>query len=264
MSDRTIPADGIGMHLYTMREPLAADYPGTLRGLAEIGYRTIGVSGRFGHSAREIRAFADDTGLGIVLEHVGYNRLSEDWEGALADVRTLGGEWIVVPSLPAELRTPDGFRTAAAAFNEAGQAARKEGLKLLFHNHGHDFDEVDGQVLFDILLDEVEPDLLGFEFDLYWAVNGGKDPIEYFAKYPGRFPALHVKDMAADGSFEDVGAGPARLPGDLRPRRARRRTAVAGRARRTDRPVGLRPDELSIIGRNALLTGEAGEIGYRL
>jgi sugar phosphate isomerase/epimerase len=207
MSDRTIPADGIGMHLYTMREPLAEDYPGTLRRLADIGYRTIGVSGRFGHSATEIRLIADDAGLEIVLEHVGYNRLTDDWEGALADVGTLGGKWVVVPSLPPELRTPDGFREAAAAFNVAGEVARKAGLKLLFHNHGHDFDEVDGKVLFDILLEETEPDLLGFELDLYWVVNGGKDPVDYFRGNPGRFPALHVQDMAADGSFEDVGSG---------------------------------------------------------
>ncbi|ADB29430.1 Xylose isomerase domain protein TIM barrel [Kribbella flavida DSM 17836] len=207
MTDRSIPADGIGMHLYTMREALADDYPGTLRRLAEIGYRTVGVSGRFGHSAAEIRSYADAAGLRIVLEHVGYQRLTDDWEGALADVHTLGGRWIVVPSLPVELRTPDGFREAAAAFNQAGEAARAAGLKLLFHNHGHDFAEVDGQVLFDILLAEVEPDLLGFELDLYWVVDGGKNPVDYFQQYPGRFPALHVKDMAADGSFEDVGMG---------------------------------------------------------
>jgi sugar phosphate isomerase/epimerase len=207
MSDRTIPADGIGMHLYTMRDALGDDYAGTLKRLAEIGYRTVGVSGRFGHSAADIRSFADDAGLRIVLEHVGYNRLTDDFGGALADVQALGGKWIVVPSLPTELHTPDGFREAAAAFTVAGRAARDAGLQLLFHNHGHDFAEVDGQVLFDILLDEVEPDLLGFELDLYWVVNGGRDPVDYFRDHPGRFPALHVKDMAADGSFEDVGAG---------------------------------------------------------
>ncbi|TWD80894.1 sugar phosphate isomerase/epimerase [Kribbella amoyensis] len=207
MSDRTIPADGIGMHLYTMREALAEDYPGTLRRLADIGYRTVGVSGRFGHSAKEIRTFADDAGLRIVLEHVGYGRLTDDWEGALADVRTLGGEWVVVPSLPKELRSPAGFREAAAAFTVAGRAARDAGLKLLFHNHGFDFAEVDGEVLFDILVNEVEPDLLGFELDLYWVVNGGKEPIDYFRDHPGRFPALHVKDMAEDGSWADVGTG---------------------------------------------------------
>ncbi|GAA3132030.1 sugar phosphate isomerase/epimerase [Kribbella aluminosa] len=206
MTDRTIPADGIGMHLYTMRDVLAQDYPGTLKRLAGIGYRTVGVSGRFEHSAAEIRGFADDAGLAIVLEHVGYARLSDDWAGALADVRTLGGQWAVVPSIPSELHSVEGFKTAAAAFVEAGKAARDAGLKLLFHNHGHDFDEADGRVLYDILLD-VDPELLGFELDLYWAVDGGHDPAKLFQEHPGRFPALHVKDMAADGSWEDVGAG---------------------------------------------------------
>ena len=206
MSDRTIPADGIGMHLYTMRDVLAEDYPGTLKRLAGIGYRTIGVSGRFDHSAEEIRSFADDAGLSIVLEHVGYTRMADGWDSALAGVKTLGGKWVVVPSIPSELHSVDGFRTAAAAFTEAGKAARDAGLKLLFHNHGRDFDSVDGQILFDILLD-VDPELLGFEFDLYWAVEGGQDPAKYFQEHPGRFPALHVKDMAADGSWEDVGAG---------------------------------------------------------
>ncbi len=202
----SIPADGIGMHLYTMREVLAEDYPGTLKRLAGIGYRTVGVSGRFDHSAEEIRSFADDAGLSIVLEHVGYPRMADNWAGALTDVQTLGGQWIVVPSIPPELRSVEGFREAAAAFTEAGKAARDAGLKLLFHNHGHDFAQVDGQILFDILL-EVDPELLGFEFDLYWAVEGGQDPAKYFQEHPGRFPALHVKDMADDGSWEDVGAG---------------------------------------------------------
>ena len=202
----TIPAGGIGMHLYTMRDVLGEDYPGTLKRLAGIGYQTVGVSGRFDHSAEEIRSFADDAGLSIVLEHVGYSRLTDNWAGALADVQTLGGQWIVVPSIPSELHSVEGFRTAAAAFTEAGKAARDAGLKLLFHNHGRDFAEVDGQILFDILL-EVDPELLGFEFDLYWAVDGGQDPAKYFREHPGRFPALHVKDMAEDGSWEDVGAG---------------------------------------------------------
>ena len=171
----SIPADGIGMHLYTMREVLAEDYPGTLKRLAGIGYRTVGVSGRFDHSAEEIRSFADDAGLSIVLEHVGYPRMTDNWAGALADVQTLGAQWIVVPSIPSELHSVEGFKTAAAAFTEAGKAARDAGLKLLFHNHGRDFDAVDGQVLYDILLD-VDPELLGFELDLYWVVDGGHDP----------------------------------------------------------------------------------------
>jgi sugar phosphate isomerase/epimerase len=207
-----IPRDGIGMHLYTMRGPLAADYPGSLERLADIGYRTIGVSGRFGHSARAIREFADDADLRIVLEHVGYERIASDWEQAVIEVRVLGGKWIVIPSLPGSLRSPDGYRRAAAEFNVAGGVARRYGLKLLYHNHDFDFLVMGGEVLFDILAAETDPDLVGFELDLYWCVRGRKHPVDYFTAMPGRFPALHVKDMAPDLGFADVGSGILNFP----------------------------------------------------
>ena len=207
-----IPKDGIGMHLYTMRGPLATDYPGSLERLADIGYRTVGVSGRFGHSAAAIRSFADAADLRIVLEHIGYDRIANDWEGAVAEVRSLGAEWIVVPSLPGSLRTPDGYRQVAAEFNQAGEVARAYGLKLLYHNHDVDFLVVDGQVLFDILAAETDPELVGFEFDLYWCVRGRQHPVHYFTGMPGRFPALHVKDMAPNLSFADVGSGILNFP----------------------------------------------------
>jgi sugar phosphate isomerase/epimerase len=202
-----IPRKGIGMHLYTMRGPLAADYPGSLERLADIGYRTIGVSGRFGHSAQAIRTFADDAGLRIVLEHVGYDRIANNWEGAVAEVRLMGANWIVIPSLPGSLRSPDGYRQAAAEFNRAGEVASRYGLKLLYHNHDFDFLVRDGQVLFDILAAETDPDLVGFELDLYWCVRGGQHPVRYFTELPRRHPALHVKDMAPNLGFADVGSG---------------------------------------------------------
>ena len=204
---RRIPRSGIGMHLFTMRGSLAVDTPGTYQALADIGYATIGVSGRHGHSPAELRSLADGVGLEVVLEHVGYDRMLDSWEGALADVRVLGGRWVVIPSLPDSLHTPDGFRQVAEEFNAAGELAREAGLTLLFHNHGVDFATVDGEVLYDILLAETDPQLVGFLLDVYWCVDGGYDPADYFVNHPGRFPALHVKDMSVTGDFADVGSG---------------------------------------------------------
>lgn len=204
---RPVPGPGIGMHLYTMRRPLAADFAGTLRRLADIGYATVGVSGRHGHGAAEIRSMIDDTGMRAVLEHVGLNRIDDRWEEALEEVVVLGGHWIVIPSLPGVSYTADGFRALAEEFNTAGEAAARYGLKLLFHNHAAEFATDGGRVLYDILVEETEPDFVGFELDTYWVVRGGYDPADYFAAHPARFPALHVKDMAPDGGFADVGAG---------------------------------------------------------
>ncbi|MFB6666370.1 MULTISPECIES: sugar phosphate isomerase/epimerase [unclassified Streptomyces] len=197
------------MHLYTMRTPLAADFAGTLERLAEIGYATVGVSGRHGNSPAAIRQMLDRTRLKAVLEHVGYDIVTgSGLPQALEDVHTLGGQWIVVPSLPGSLHSPDGYREVARQFNRAGLAARESGLKLLYHNHGSDHEVVDGVSLYDILLNETDPELVGFELDLYWAADGGSaDPGELFVRHRGRFPALHVKDRAPNGDFADVGSG---------------------------------------------------------
>ncbi|MFC9621958.1 sugar phosphate isomerase/epimerase family protein [Streptomyces sp. NPDC056930] len=206
---RRIPPSGIGMHLYTMRTPLATDFRGTLERLAEIGYATVGVSGRHGHSAADIRRMLDETRLRAVLEHVAYDIVKgAGLPQALEDIHTLGGKWIVVPSLPGSLHSPAGYREVAREFNRVGLAARESGLKLLYHNHGTDHQVVDGVSLYDILLAETDPELVAFELDLYWAANGGASaPGELFVRHPRRFPALHVKDMAPNGDFADVGSG---------------------------------------------------------
>ncbi|MFC5799920.1 sugar phosphate isomerase/epimerase family protein [Streptomyces formicae] len=206
---RRIPPSGLGMHLYTMRGPLATDFKGTLARLAEIGYATVGVSGRHGNSAAAIREMLDETRLKAVLEHVAYTTLTgSGLPQALEDIHTLGARWAVVPSLPGAMHTPAGFREAAREFNRVGEAAREGGLgPLLFHNHGSDHAVVDGENLFEILLNETDPELVGFELDVYWAADGGADPRSLFVRHPRRFPALHVKDRAPDGGFADVGSG---------------------------------------------------------
>ncbi|WP_369214821.1 sugar phosphate isomerase/epimerase family protein [Streptomyces flavofungini] len=207
---RRIPRGGIGMHLYTMRDALARDFAGTLEQLAEIGYATVGVSGRHGYDAAAIRRMLDRAGLRAVLEHIAYPTLSGDGlPRALDDLHALGAAWPVVPSLPGAMHTPDGFREAARQFNRIGLASREAGLgPVLFHNHGSDHVVMDGRSLYDILLAETDPHLVAFELDVYWAEKGGgTKPGTYFRRHPRRFPALHVKDMAADGGFADVGSG---------------------------------------------------------
>ncbi|MFB7161175.1 sugar phosphate isomerase/epimerase family protein [Streptomyces sp. NPDC056242] len=206
---RRIPRGGIGMHLYTMRDVLAKDFAGTVEQLAEIGYATVGVSGRHGYGAADIRRMLDTVGLRAVLEHVAYTTLTgSGLPQALEDLHTLGARWPVVPSLPGSMHSPAGYREAAKEFNRIGAASREAGLgPVLFHNHDGDHDVLDGENLYDILVRETDPHLVAFELDVYWASKGGADPATYFVRHRRRFPALHVKDMAPDGGFADVGSG---------------------------------------------------------
>ena len=98
---------------------------------------------------------------------------------------------------------------AAEAFNRAGQAARGVGIRFAYHNHDVEFTPVDGQIPYDILLATADPAVVEFEMDLYWVVNAGASPLDYIARYPGRFTMLHVKDSMGppDHKMADVGAG---------------------------------------------------------
>ncbi|ASR36776.1 sugar phosphate isomerase [Prauserella marina] len=211
-SRRVVPPGHIGIQLYTVRSLMTEDAQGTLDALGRMGYATVGVSGLYGHSPAEFRAMLDRAGLRAVLTHLSLDAIGGDWQRELDDAHVLGVEYVVVPSLPGSLQNPAGYRQVASEFNVAGEAARAAGLGFLYHNHGFDFDTVDGEVLYDILLDGTDPRYVDFELDLYWIVHAGYDPVAYFRRAPGRFPVLHVKDRAVDGSFADLGYGTIDFP----------------------------------------------------
>ncbi|HEX4849311.1 MAG TPA: sugar phosphate isomerase/epimerase, partial [Puia sp.] len=71
----------------------------------------------------------------------------------------------------------------------------KVNIQFGYHNHNTEFEKVNGQVLYDVLLDRSDPHLVKMELDLGWMIVAGYDPIDYFNKYPGRFPLWHLKDM---------------------------------------------------------------------
>lgn len=221
------------MHLYTMRTPLATDFRGPLERLAEIGYATVGVSGRHGHGAADIRRMLDEARLRAVLEHVAYDIVKgAGLPQALEDIHTLGGKWIVVPSLPGSLHSPAGYREVAREFNRAGLAARESGLKLLYHNHGTDHQVVDGVSLYDVLLTETDPDLVGFELDLYWAADGGARGT--LRTPPSALPGAPCEGHGTQRGLRRRRFGGAGLSGDVRHGAAKRCEAVAGGARRAD------------------------------
>ncbi|MGH3757795.1 sugar phosphate isomerase/epimerase family protein [Actinophytocola sp.] len=210
-SGRGIPAGGIGMHLYTVRDILAADPLGTLRALAGIGYKCVGVSA-FPRSAAEIRDMCREARLNPVILHVGHGDIVGDWAGKVADAKTIGVRWLVLSSFPGDMYTVEGMRLGARQLSDAGAAARELGMGVLHHNHDTEFRVVDGQVLYEILLRETDPHAVGFELDIGWAHRAGADSRRLFDENPKRFPVLHVKDHDGAGHWTDVGAGVVDFP----------------------------------------------------
>jgi sugar phosphate isomerase/epimerase len=198
----------IGVQLYTVRSALKADFDGTLRKVAAIGYKEVEFAGYMGRTPEEVRASLKQAGLSAPAEHVDLETLEKDWNATVDAAHTVGHEYLVVAWIDAARRsTIDEYKRIADIFNRLGRQANAAGLRFGYHNHAYEMIALEGQVPYDVLLQNTDPDLVCFEMDLYWTTDGGKDPLAYFAKYPGRFPLVHVKDRTANGQMVDVGQG---------------------------------------------------------
>ena len=206
----------VGVQLYTLRALMQRDLEGTLAAVAGIGYREVEFAGYFGRTPAQVRAALDANGLTAPATHVPVERLSDGFDRLLDECAVMGHRYVVVAWTPQEMRrTLDGWRRVADLFTRAGEQARRAGMRYAYHNHDFEFVPLEGRVPFDVLLEAADPEAVQIELDLFWIRKGGQDPLAYFARWPGRFPMVHLKDMAADGRMVDVGAGVIDWPGIL-------------------------------------------------
>jgi len=199
----------IGIQLYTVRQQMQRDVPGTLARLAEIGYRDVEFAGYFGRTPEQTRALLTQYGLGSPSTHVGYDQLGANWDRALDDALARGHRYVTVPWLPEAARSAEASRRVADEFNRAGEAARRRGLRFAYHNHDFEFVRTGDTTPFEILLASTNPEFVSFQLDVYWAVKAGSDPSALIRQHPTRFTMLHIKDSAGppDHTQVDVGAG---------------------------------------------------------
>jgi sugar phosphate isomerase/epimerase len=201
----------IGMQLYTVRGMMETDVPGTLAKVAAIGYKEVEFAGYFGHTPAQIRELLRRNRLDSPSTHFDFVTLDTGWQQRLDDARKIGHRWAIIAFIPEELRprTVDDWKRLAGRFNRAAAQAKSAGLRFAYHNHEFEIQKLGNVRPLDVLLQETDPSLVDFEMDLYWVVNAGGNPIEFFDRHPKRFKLFHVKDSAGppDHKIVDVGKG---------------------------------------------------------
>jgi sugar phosphate isomerase/epimerase len=200
----------VGLQLYTVRDSLEKDYLGALRRVAEIGYTAVELDNPTQMTATELRSLLAGLGLRAVASHIGFDELERDPSSALTAAHELGCEYAVCPAIPEERRgDAAAYRAAGEALTRAGAAARDHGLGFAYHNHAYEFERLDGRFIYDILMEAASAELVGAEFDVYWAQYGGVDPVAYIRKLGSRCRLIHMKDMSndPDRTYAEVGEG---------------------------------------------------------
>jgi len=197
------------LQLYTVRDALDADMEGTLRRVADIGYREVELAGLPRVTAPAMRASLQRHGLDAPSMHASYDSLRGDFAAVAEEARALGATYLVCPSVDArERRTADDWKRICETLNESGRAARARGLVLAYHNHDFEFVPfADGTMPFRLLMAETDPHDVRLELDVYWVAKAGQDPVQYLKSAAGRIVLVHLKDLGADGSTVELGSG---------------------------------------------------------
>jgi sugar phosphate isomerase/epimerase len=201
-----------GIQLYTVRDALAADTPGTLKALHAIGYREVETFDLGRHSPADYRRLLADAGLACVSCHLGFR---DGDNGALFDAaHALGANYAVSAGLFGAVKADpasadaNAFRGMAALANRIGGEARRRGLGFALHNHNMEFRRLGSMTGLDILLSQTDPALVDFEMDCGWVAVAGADPAALLKAHPGRFRLLHIKDFVKPPGPRTAPGGP--------------------------------------------------------
>lgn len=216
----------IGLQLYTVRNELANDREGTLKAIADAGYKQVEMMSTV--DGEELAKAAKDHGLDVTSAFFDWQTIASpgaDGVPALGDVieaaKNIGLRYLVFGYIGKGHReTPDQLRRIADAANAAGEKIKREGMQMCYHNHAFEFEPLENDEMgFDILFERFDPNLVSFEIDVFWVAMGGWDPAEILRRLDGRVTQLHLKDMkpgtgtifdesmVPNTAFQEVGDG---------------------------------------------------------
>ena len=202
----------IGLQLYSVNQDMA-DVEASLQKVADAGYNvveTLGSPECFGLPAAEFKALCDSKGIKIVSTHtaIGMDPNDEEgvmnkWRAVFEGLKTMDAKYCVIPGfgLGSNLEELQGV---CDYFNKVGKLAKEYGLLLGYHNHSHEYNVMDGQVIWEYMIEHTDPECVFFQMDVFWTTKGGKNPVEYLKKYPERIKMLHIKDEMVIGDSGEI------------------------------------------------------------
>jgi len=226
----------LGVQLFTLPQMLSDDFKGTLKLISDIGYKEVEFFGPYSFSAKEtierwkpiaaqlgikqnafygysipeVKKMLDDFDLKAHSVHLDLITMRNNMAPAMEALSSLGVKFAAIAALnnQEERKTLDDFKRLADEFNSLGKQMSTHGLTFVYHNHGYEHWEQEGQTPMHILLKNTDPKYVTFEMDIFWMKAGGAEPVEFLKNYPGRFKLLHIKDASEAVRFAGDGGTP--------------------------------------------------------
>lgn len=206
----------IGLQLYSLRDAMKIDALGTLKIVSDIGFKTLEAANYadgkiYGMSPSSFKKVMKTLGMKLTSAHLGGPNYTKEthatamdwWKKALEDHLEAGCKFIVKPSMPA-VKTLDELKLWCDYYNAIGEITSREKVQFGYHNHAREFEKLDGEIIYDYMINNTDPNKVFFEMDVYWVMRGGFNAVDYMNKYPNRFPILHIKDEKEIGESGQI------------------------------------------------------------
>lgn len=213
----------IGLQLYSLRDMVKEDgIQKTLEVVSKMGYKNLEAASYdngkiYGLAPAEFKKIVNDLGMKCSSSHLG-QAFSKDkeaevmswWDQAIDAHNELGVKYMVQPFMPVNDQTTlDDLKMYCDYFNTVGYKTAAASIQFGYHNHDFEFRKIDGITIYDYLLDNVSPNHVFFQMDVYWVTMGGGDPVAYLKERPSQFKTIHIKDdkeIGASGkmNFEPI------------------------------------------------------------
>lgn len=214
------PRKNIGLQLYSIRDSIRKDVPGAIEKVGKMGYTFVEPAGYadgkfYGMEPAAFKALCENNGLKVLSSHTGqalpdsanWGKTMAWWDACIDAHIAVGAKYIVQPFMSGNVyESLETLKKYCDYFNLVGEKCKAKGIRFGYHNHDKEFStQIDGQTLYDFMLVNTDPAKMMFQLDLYWCVEGGKNPVDYFNKYPGRFESWHIMDkeeLGASGKMD--------------------------------------------------------------
>lgn len=199
----------IGLQLWSVKGEMKKDVAGTLQAVGDMGYKFVETAGYgdgkiYGLDPVEFKKLCKKSGLQFLGAHTGQDVPTKEkwdetmlwWDTCIAAHKAAGVKWIVQPWMgKTGYESLDGLKKYCEYFNAVGEKCNAAGIRFGYHNHDKEFTtEFEGKPVYDWMLELTDSKKVMFQLDLYWIDHGGKDALNYFDKYSGRFELWHIKD----------------------------------------------------------------------
>jgi len=209
----------VGLQLYSVRDDMKNDPKGSLKKLADMGYKVVEHAGYdnrkfYGFVPAEFKKMLEDLGLKMYSGHVAFGMqdwdaskkdFTDTWKQTVEDAAFMGQKFVLTPELAENAQKDyDALLKVIDLWNKCGELCQKYGMKFGYHDDFNGNTVLHDMKLYDIIMKYSDPKLTIQQFDIANLYNAaGTDPKDVIKEYPERFVSLHVKDVLKEKNKEN-------------------------------------------------------------